>query len=145
LITNTTEKILKTIEVYSKFPRSPKVIIFCCESCGYAAADDAGLKKMQYTPNVLIVRVLCTGQIDSEFILRSFVSGFDAVLIIGCHKNSCKFIDGKSKIEKRVELLKEILPEIKNKIHIFSLSAIEGDKFANLVNEFYKKTSKVVQ
>ncbi|MFX1519797.1 MAG: hydrogenase iron-sulfur subunit [Promethearchaeota archaeon] len=143
VITNTTEKILKTIEVYSKFPRSPKVIAFCCESCGYAAADDAGLKKIQYTPNALIIKVICTGQIDSEFILHSFANGFDAVLIIGCHRNSCKFIDGKSKIEKRVELLKEIFPEIKNKIHIFSLSAIEGDMFANLVNESCKKILKV--
>ncbi len=143
LITDTTAQLLKTIEVYSKIHRSTKVIAFCCESCGYAAADAAGLKKIQYTPNVLIVKVSCTGQIDSEFILHSFECGFDAVLIVGCHKNSCKFIDGKSKIGKRVELLKEILPELKNKIQVISISAIEGDKFASIVNESCKKIKKV--
>ncbi|MHA2032852.1 MAG: hydrogenase iron-sulfur subunit, partial [Candidatus Kariarchaeaceae archaeon] len=117
---DTTEKIMKTIEIYSKFSPSPKIIAFACESCGYSAADDAGLKKIQYTPNVLIVKVPCTGRVDTQFITNSFEQGFDGVLVVGCESESCKYIDGFSKAEKRVELLKQIAPELENKLHIIS-------------------------
>jgi heterodisulfide reductase subunit A len=137
----TTEKIMKTIEIYSKFSPSPKIIAFACESCGYAVADDAGLKKIQYTPNVLIVRVPCTGRVDARFITYSFEQGFDGVLVIGCQRDSCKYIDGFSKTEKRIELLKEFVPELKNKLHIVSLSVIDSHKFASIVNAFYRRLS----
>jgi len=136
---DTTEKIMKTIEIYSKFSPSPKIIAFACESCGYSAADDAGLKKIQYTPNVLIVKVPCTGRVDTQFITNSFEQGFDGVLVVGCESESCKYIDGFSKAEKRVELLKKIAPELENKLHIVSLSAIDSYKFASIVNSFYER------
>ncbi|GAH12280.1 unnamed protein product, partial [marine sediment metagenome] len=56
---DTSEKTLATIEILSKFRAAPKIIAFCCASCGYAAADDAGLKKISYSPNIFIVRVPC--------------------------------------------------------------------------------------
>jgi|GEM_PF-308430 len=138
---DTTHKMMKTIETYSKFSQSPKIIAFTCESCGYSAADDAGLKKIQYTPNVLIVKVPCTGRVDTRFITYSFEQGFDGVLVIGCQRDSCKFIDGFSKAEKRIVLLKELVPELKDKLHIVSLSAIDSHKFASIVNDFYRRLS----
>ncbi len=139
---DTTEKIMKTIEVYSKFSPSPKIIAFACESCGYSAADDAGLKKIQYTPNVLIIKVPCTGRVDTRFITYSFEQGFDGVLVVGCESESCTYIDGFSKAEKRIELLKKMTPELENKLHIVSLSAIDSYKFASIVNDFHKRLSE---
>lgn len=136
---DTTEKMMRTIEVYSKFSPSPKIIAFACESCGYSAADDAGLKKIQYTPNVLIVKVPCTGRVDTRFITYSFEQGFDGVLVVGCQRESCKYIDGFSKAEKRIELLKKMTPELEKKLHIVSLSAIDSYKFASIVNDFYSR------
>ncbi|MFX1464922.1 MAG: hydrogenase iron-sulfur subunit [Promethearchaeota archaeon] len=138
---DTTPKMMKTIETYSRFSQSPKIIAFACESCGYSAADDAGLKKIQYTPNVLIIKVPCTGRVDTRFITYSFEQGFDGVLVIGCQRDSCKYIDGFSKAEKRVELLKKIAPELENKLHLIQLSAIDSHKFASIVNDFYKRLS----
>ena len=101
---DSSEKILKSIEIFSKFKKSPKIIAFCCRSCGYAAADDAGLKKITYCPNIFIVQVPCTGRVDSSFIVRSFELGFDGIMIIGCRKNSCRYIDGIEKVRKKVHL-----------------------------------------
>jgi heterodisulfide reductase subunit A len=139
---DTSEKILKTIEILSEanLDGKPKIIAFCCQSCGYAAADEAGLKKIQYTPNIFIVRVPCTGRVDTSFIIKSFECGFDGVMIIGCKPNACKYIDGVEKLRKKVLLASEIIGEkSKKKLLHESLNAVEGNVFAKTVNEFYEK------
>jgi len=137
---DTSKKILATIEIFSKFRANPKIIAFCCASCGYAAADDAGLKKFSYNPNTFIVRVPCTGRIDSNFIIKSFELGFDGVMIIGCRQNACRYIDGIEKIRNKVRLLKNIiLPKYKDRIVLEHLNAVEGNKFAEISNKFYNK------
>ncbi|MFX0040241.1 MAG: hydrogenase iron-sulfur subunit [Promethearchaeota archaeon] len=143
---DTSEKILKTIEVFSKFRKRPKVIAFCCRSCGYAAADDAGLKKISYNPNIFILRVPCTGRIDTNFIIKSFEFGFDGVMIIGCRKNSCRYIDGVEKVEKKILLLKNIIPKkYSERIILKHMNAVEGNKFAEVANKFYRKLLEEVE
>lgn len=143
---DTSEKILKTIEILSKFKKSPKIIAFCCNSCGYAAADDAGFKKLWYYPNVFIVRVPCTGRVDTSFILKSFECGFDGVIIIGCSKDSCRYIDGIEKIQKKINLLKNILgTKYANRIILKHLNAVEGKKFAEILNQFYNQLQEEIK
>ena len=143
---DTSEKILRTIEVLSKFKRRPKIIAFCCGSCGYAAADDAGFKKLWYNPNIFIVRVPCTGRVDTNFILKSFELGFDGVIIIGCRKDACRYIDGVEKIQKKIQLLKNILgPKYSNRIILKHMNAVEGNKFAEIVNRFYSQLSEEIK
>jgi len=134
----TSNKILKTIEVFAKFKKKPKIIAFCCKSCGYAAADDAGLKKISYNPNIFIIKVPCTGRVDTNFILKSFELGFDGVIIIGCRKDACRYIDGVEKVKNRVKLLKKVLgPRYGRRIIFKNYNAVEGNKFAGLVNKFF--------
>lgn len=143
---DTSEKILKSIEVFSKFNRSPKIIAFCCRSCGYAAADNAGLKKISYYPNIFIIRVPCTGRIDTNFIIRSFEMGFDGVMIIGCRKDACRYIDGIVKIENKIEILKNVLGEnFSKRIILEHMNAVEGNKFAEIVNNFYLELSEEIK
>ncbi|MBA7555389.1 hypothetical protein ES705_48050 [subsurface metagenome] len=135
---DTSEKFLKTIEVLSKYKKSPKIIAFCCGSCGYAAADDAGLKKISYNPNIFIVRVPCTGRVDINFIIESFEHGFDGVMVIGCNENACRYIDGVERINNKIKLLKKILsPKYSNRVILEHMNAVEGNKFAEIVNKFY--------
>ena len=142
---DTSKKILKTIEIYSKFTKNPKIIVFCCQSCGYAAADDAGLKKENYPPNVFIVRIPCTGRLDTEFIFKSFEMGFDGVMIIGCRKDACRYIDGIEKAKHRVQLLKKVLePKLRNRIILMNMNAVEGHKFAEMANKFYTLLNEVI-
>ncbi|MHA1669937.1 MAG: hydrogenase iron-sulfur subunit [Promethearchaeota archaeon] len=140
---DTTEKIMRTIDVFSKFKAKPKILIFACESCGYAAADDAGLKKLIYPPNVFIIRVPCAGRVDSEFILYSLKCGFDGIMVIGCRENSCNYIDGMIQAKSRIALLRQNLDsEIRKRIILLNLNSIEGEKFSDSVNKFYKLLSK---
>jgi len=135
---DTSQKIFKTIEILAKYDRKPKIIAFCCQSCGYAAADDAGLKKILYSPNMFIIRVPCTGRVDTDFILKSLEVGFDGVMIIGCNKDSCRYIDGIQKVQRKVRLLKKLLgPKLGNRIILKNLNAVEGHKFAKITNKFY--------
>lgn len=143
---DSTEKILKTIEVLSRFKAKPKIIAFCCRSCGYAAADEAGLKKISYNPNIFIVWVPCTGRVDTSFIIKAFELGFDGVMIIGCKKDSCRYIDGAEKVRKKIKLIKEVLePFAKTRLIHKSLSANEGNKFAEIVNTFYNELTDEIK
>lgn len=135
---DTSEKILATIEIFSKFRAAPKIIAFCCASCGYAAADDAGLKKISYSPNIFIVRVPCTGRIDTHFIIKSFELGFDGVMIVGCRQDACRYIDGIEKVENKIRLLRNIIsPKYRERIILEHMNAVEGNKFAEMANKFY--------
>ena len=141
---DTSEKILKSIEVFSKFKKKPKIIAFCCRSCGYAAADDAGLKKITYYPNIFIIQVPCTGRVDSNFIIKSFELGFDGIMIIGCRKNSCRYIDGIEKVRKKVHLLKSILgQEYSRRVMLKHVNAVEGIRFSQMIQKFYKDLEEV--
>lgn len=143
---DSTEKIIKTIEVLSKFRGKPKIIAFCCRSCGYGAADQAGLKKIQYQPNMFVVEVPCTGRVDSSFILRAFELGFDGVMVVGCRQDSCRYIDGSEKVKKKIKLIKGALGTFaKNRVKQESLSADQGNKFAELVDKFYTELEKEVE
>ncbi len=143
---DTSKKILKTIEVLSKFNKSPKIIVFCCRSCGYAAADDAGLKKISYYPNIFIIRVPCTGRVDTNFIIRSFEMGFNGVMIIGCRKDACRYIDGVEKIENKIKILKNVLgKKFFGRIILEHMNAVEGNKFAEIVNKFYTQLSEEIK
>ncbi|NVM35025.1 MAG: hydrogenase iron-sulfur subunit [Candidatus Lokiarchaeota archaeon] len=137
---DTSEKILATIEIFSKFRTHPKIIAFCCASCGYAAADNAGLKKISYNPNIFIVRVPCTGRIDTNFIIKSFELGFDGVMIIGCRQDACRYIDGIKKVENKIRLLRNIIsPKYKDRIILEHMNAVEGKRFAEISIKFYNQ------
>lgn len=143
---DTSQKIINTVEIFSKFKSRPRIIAFCCQSCGYAAADDAGYKKLWYTPNVFIIKVPCTGRVDTDFIIKSLEFGFDGVLIIGCRRSACRYIDGVEKVEKKIKLVKEILGDrYKNRIILKHMNAVEGNKFANVINDFYHQLEEEIK
>jgi len=61
----------------------PKIIAFCCEFCAYAAADLAGSMRLEYPPNVRIIKLMCTGKIDTLYLLQAFENGIDAAFVAG--------------------------------------------------------------
>ena len=54
---------------------NPKIIAFCCNWCAYAGADLAGVSRIQYPPNIRVIRVMCSGRISPDFILKAFPEG----------------------------------------------------------------------
>ena len=115
----------------------PKIIGFLCNWCSYAGADLAGVSRIQYPPNIRIIRVMCSGRIDPAFVLEAFKDGADGVLVAGCHVPSdCHYISGNFKALRRITLLKKALKEFgiePERLRLEWISASEGDKFAAVV------------
>jgi len=117
----------------------PRIIAFCCNWCSYAGADLAGVSRLQYPPNIRIIRVLCSGRIEPDFVLRALELGADGVLVAGCHPGDCHYISGNLKAEKRFQLLTKLLDILgldKRRARLEWISASEGPKFANTITEF---------
>jgi len=117
----------------------PKIIGFLCNWCSYAGADLAGTSRIQYPPNIRIVRVRCSGRVSAELVLKTFHEGADGVLVLGCHIGDCHYIDGNHRTSKRIPMLRQLLdyagiePE---RLRLEWVSAAEGDRFAHIVTEF---------
>lgn len=120
----------------------PKILTFCCNWCSYAGADLAGTSRIQYRPNVRVIRVMCSGRIDPTFVLKAFTIGLDGVLILGCHPGDCHYIDGNHKAARRLPLLKKMLSQFgieEERVRLDWVSASEGAKFASIVDEITAK------
>ena len=118
---------------------TPKIVGILCNWCSYAGADLAGVSRFQYPPNIRIIRVMCSGRIEPNFVFRALELGADGVLVAGCHIGDCHYISGNKEAEKqiaRTARLLEVLGVDKRRLRLEWISASEGQKFANTVNEF---------
>jgi F420-non-reducing hydrogenase iron-sulfur subunit len=125
----------------------PKIIGFLCNWCSYAGADLAGVSRIQYPPNIRIVRVMCSGRIDPAFILEAFKDGADGVLVAGCHLPSdCHYLSGNFKALRRVALLKKVLKDFgiaPERVRMEWVSASEGDRFAAIVRSMVEEIRRI--
>ncbi len=125
----------------------PKIVGFLCNWCAYAGADLAGVSRMQYPPNLRIIRVMCSGRVDPSFILEAFRRGADGVLVAGCHLPSdCHYLAGNFKAQRRILLLKELLKQFgiePERLRLEWISAAEGEKFAKVVKEMVAEIKKL--
>lgn len=116
----------------------PTIIGFLCNWCTYAGADLAGVSRLKYPPNVRPVRVMCSGRVEPELVLKAFYEGADGVLISGCHPGDCHYIEGNYKTVRRKELLDRMLEQFgieKERLRLTWVSASEGDLWAKVVAE----------
>src|SRR5512135_901407 len=90
----------------------PKIIAFFCNWCTYTAADLAGVSRMRHAPNIRIVRLMCSGRLDPQFVLDAFAKGADGVLIGGCHPGDCHYVEGNYKALRRFRLLSRMLEDM---------------------------------
>ena len=124
----------------------PTVIGFTCNWCTYAGADLAGTSKIQYPPNIRIMRVMCTGRIEPEFILDALRMGADGVLIGGCRLGDCHYVEGNYKTALRVNFVKELLKSLgiePERVRLEWISASEGEKFAKTIQSFVEEIRKL--
>jgi F420-non-reducing hydrogenase iron-sulfur subunit len=124
----------------------PKIVGIFCNWCTYAAADLAGVSRMQYAPTLRIVRVMCSGRIHPEFILWAFKNGADGVLIGGCHPGDCHYIEGNYKTLRRYHLLKKLVKQFgieEERLRLEWISASEADKLVKVTNEFTETLKKL--
>jgi F420-non-reducing hydrogenase iron-sulfur subunit len=120
----------------------PKIVLFACNWCTYAALDLAGTSRMKYPPNFRVIKVMCSGRIDPQFIVEAFKQGADGVLVAGCHLGDCHYIEGNYKTMRRVTLLKRMLDTLgieRERLRLEWISASEANKFVEVAKEMVEQ------
>ncbi|MHA1268481.1 MAG: hydrogenase iron-sulfur subunit [Candidatus Helarchaeota archaeon] len=124
----------------------PKIIAYLCNWCSYAGADLAGVSRIQYPPNIRIVRVPCSGRISPFFIIKSLQQGWDGILISGCHPGDCHYISGNLVARRRFGVINDILNFFgiePGRVSFTWVSAAEGQRFANIVKKVVSKVKEL--
>ncbi len=140
------EAIFAEIDALTEENPHKKILAFNCNWCSYAGADLAGVSRIQYPPEVRIIRTMCSARVAEKFVLHAFKRGIGMVLVSGCHPGDCHYINANLHTKKRVERLWKRLEHLgidRNRLHLGWYSAAEGEQFANKIREMSKQLQKV--
>jgi coenzyme F420-reducing hydrogenase delta subunit len=124
----------------------PKIVAYCCNFCAFAAADLAGAMRLQYSPNVRIIKLPSTGKVDAIVLMKAFEDGADGVFVAGCLEGQCHYLEGNLRAKKRVAYVKKLLAEVEiepERVEMFNLSSAMGGRFAEIVEEMTEKIKKL--
>jgi coenzyme F420-reducing hydrogenase delta subunit len=116
----------------------PRIVAFLCHYCAFAAADMAGVMRLQHPTNIRVIRLPCTGKLDVLYLLRAFEEGADGVMVAGCEEGSCHYIKGNIVAKKRVNYARGLIklaglePE---RLRMYNLSSSMGPRFAEISRE----------
>lgn len=124
----------------------PKIITFACNWCTSAGADLAGTSRMEYLPNSINIRVMCSSRVDPQHILWAFKKGADGVFLGGCHPGDCHYIDGNYKTLRRIKMLQKLIQGFgiePDRLRLEWVSAAEGKKFVEVINDFTEHVRKL--
>jgi len=124
----------------------PKILAFCCHYCAYSSADLAGSMRIQYPPNIRIIRTPCTGRLETEYFLKAFERGADGVLVAGCLEGGCHFIEGNLCAKRRVQYIRDMVAEIgleKERLCMVNVSAAMARPLAEAIREMVETVRKL--
>jgi len=124
----------------------PRIVAFICNWCTYAAADLAGVSRLQYPPNVMNIRVMCSGRVNPIMIIRAFTRGADGVLVSGCHMGDCHYIHGNYIARRRLLVLKSLLTGIgiePERFRVTWISAAEAVDYQQTMTEMTESVRKL--
>ncbi len=139
-------EVAKGMENASERTWQPKILAFLCNWCSYAGADLAGTSRIQYPPNVRVIRVPCSGRINPLFILKALQSGIDGVLVSGCHPGDCHYISGNYIGRRKSATFKrfiEFLGIEQGRVQFSWVSAAEGGKFSQVIDEITRDIKRL--
>jgi F420-non-reducing hydrogenase iron-sulfur subunit len=116
----------------------PKIVGFLCNWCSYSGADSAGRAQKDIPANLKVIRVMCSGRLDPQFVMKAFREGADGVLVLGCHPGDCHYKEGNYKALRKYALLKRVVKNLgleDGRLRLDWVSASEGEKYVRVVNE----------
>jgi coenzyme F420-reducing hydrogenase delta subunit len=116
----------------------PRIVAFLCHYCAFAAADMAGVMRLQQPPNIRVIRLPCTGKLDILYLLRAFEEGADGVMVAGCEEGSCHFIKGNLVAKRRVNFARGLIAQVgldQDRLRMYNLSSSMGPRWAEISRE----------
>jgi coenzyme F420-reducing hydrogenase delta subunit len=116
----------------------PSIVGILCNWCSYAGADLAGISRVQYPPNIRVVRVMCSGRVDPQLVLYTLLEGIDGVIALGCHPGDCHYQSGNLEAQEKFEALLKVLQRtgMGERFQYEWVSASEGTRFGEVVRDF---------
>jgi heterodisulfide reductase subunit A len=144
----TDDQLLAEIDAALAQDPHERILVFACNWCSYAGQDFAGVSRLQYPPNARVIRTMCSGRVDPDFVMHAFGKGAAMVMVSGCHYADCHYIDANRQTVKRVDRLwsrldrKGIRPE---RLQLEWISAAEGQKWAHVMRELEKLRQTVTR
>lgn len=129
-------QILNQVHTALEESTQEKILVFACNWCSYAGADYAGVSRLQYPPNVRLIRTMCSGRVDEKFIWDGFRAGAPVILVSGCHIGDCHYIDANLWTEKRVKKVHKKMAKMgirPERLQLEWISAAEGVRFAEVM------------
>jgi F420-non-reducing hydrogenase iron-sulfur subunit len=124
----------------------PKIVGFLCNWCSYAGADSAGGRHLDVPGELTVVKVMCSGRVEPQFVLKAFREGADGVMVLGCHPGDCHYKEGNYKALRRMKLFENLLRQFgieKERFTLDWVSASEGEKFSRITAEFAEGVRKL--
>lgn len=124
----------------------PRLVAFFCNWCTYTAADLAGVSRLKYSSHIRVIRLMCSGRVDPQFVVEALRRGADGVLIGGCHPGDCHYVEGNYKMLRRFSMLQRMLQEMgiePERVRLEWISAAEGEKVKRVVNEMVEQVRKL--
>jgi F420-non-reducing hydrogenase iron-sulfur subunit len=121
---------------------TPQIVVFACNWCSYAGADNAGVNRLQYSPHIRVIKVNCSGRVNPAFVVDALARGADGVLVSGCHFGDCHYLFGNHEAVKhfeRVERLVRTLGLEPGRVRLEWISAAEGTRWAAIIDEFVEQ------
>jgi heterodisulfide reductase subunit A-like polyferredoxin/coenzyme F420-reducing hydrogenase delta subunit len=148
LVTSPNNALFGAIDIFAQFPTGPKVLLIACEGCGYRCLNSGAEAGQSWPVGVMALKVVCGGQIDTRLIIHAFVKGFDGVGLVICGEGCCHNIIGNVDLERRANLLREILdsrgiPE--RNMKVIATCSRNGQECVDSVNEFYAQFAGLEQ
>jgi len=132
----TDDQILNQVHALLEQDPKEKILAFACNWCSYAGADFAGVSRLQYPPNVRLIRTMCSGRVDEKFIWEGFKMGAPVILVSGCHIGDCHYIDANHWTEKRIGKIHKKMAKLgirPERLQLEWISAAEGVRFAEVM------------
>jgi len=120
----------------------PRIVSFLCKWCSYSGADLAGTSRLKYPPSILPIRVMCSSRVNPVFVIKSFMSGTDGILVAGCHPGDCHYQSGNYHTRRRFAILKKVFESLgleAERLRLAWISAAEGTRFVRVSTEFTEK------
>ncbi len=124
----------------------PNIVGFLCNWCSYTGADLAGSNKFDVSPSISVTRVMCSSRVDPGMVLNALLWGADGVLVAGCHPGDCHYKEGNYFTRRRFAQLKKVLESLNidpDRVELAWVSAAEGRRYADVVNQFTSKIKEL--
>jgi F420-non-reducing hydrogenase iron-sulfur subunit len=117
-----------------------KIVAFCCENSALKAAE--ALSEPLVMEAVELVRLPCSGKIETGLLLECLEKGHPGVLVLGCPEDNCKFLVGSTRARKRVQLTRKLLKDAglsEERVHMDFVSSVDAHRLARIVRDMRER------